>query len=136
LKKITQTAYLALAIASFGSHLGCTEWFGHRTTPEFQVVRYLNALHTTQRDFFSRSHRFGTLPETARVIEDQLPGYTVKATHDNYELNLELRSTGYSLRAIPKPHGTGRRSFFIDETGIVRQSWGPEPASSVSEVLK
>ena len=41
--------------------------------------------------------------------------------------------SGYTVSAVPKTFGTtGRRTFYLDQTGVIRQNWGQEPATSTS----
>jgi hypothetical protein len=33
-------------------------------------------------------------------------------------------------------NSTGRRSFFSDQTMVIRENWGPEPATANSKEIK
>ena len=46
----------------------------------------------------------------------------------------QQQAGGYEVLATPEGK-SGRRSFFSDETLVIRQSLGPEPANAVSPEL-
>jgi len=47
-----------------------------------------------------------------------------------YVFLLALTESGYQINANPKTFGaTGRRTFYLDQNGIVHQNWGREPAA-------
>ena len=44
---------------------------------------------------------------------------------------------GYTLTVTPESYnGSGRRSFFSDQTMVIRENWGPEPATASSKEIK
>jgi hypothetical protein len=44
---------------------------------------------------------------------------------------------GYTITAVPEVYNsTGRRSFYSDEAGVIRQNWAPEPATATSPEFK
>jgi hypothetical protein len=44
---------------------------------------------------------------------------------------------GYAVLATPVAFGnTGRRTFFADQSGIIHESWGQEPATQQSPEIK
>ena len=44
--------------------------------------------------------------------------------------------TGYTIIANPITGTTGRRTFFSDQSNVVREDWGPEPATVNSPEIK
>jgi hypothetical protein len=45
--------------------------------------------------------------------------------------------TGYSVTAVPEAFGnSGRRTFFSDQTLVVRNNWSQEPATVTSPEIK
>ena len=50
---------------------------------------------------------------------------------------LTATSTGYAVTAVPESFGnSGRRTFYSDQTLVVRNNWGPEPATPASPEIK
>jgi hypothetical protein len=50
---------------------------------------------------------------------------------------MSVTATGYAVHADPKVFGgTGRRTFYLDQNGIVHQNLGQEPASESSSEIK
>ncbi|MCC6393158.1 MAG: pilin, type IV, partial [Bryobacterales bacterium] len=44
---------------------------------------------------------------------------------------------GYTISAVPVAFGnTGRRTFFSDQTLVIRENWGQEPANAQSKEIK
>jgi hypothetical protein len=44
---------------------------------------------------------------------------------------------GYTIVAVPTVfNSTGRRTFFSDQTLVIRQNWGAEPATAQSGEIK
>lgn len=65
-------------------------------------------------------------PQSAGLIAGGLAG----GNSSGYVFTVTATPTGYSVSAVPKTFGsTGRRTFFSDQTGIIRQNWGSDPAT-------
>lgn len=72
-------------------------------------------------------------PEAAGLIPASLAG----GTASGYVYAIAPAAGGYALTAVPKTFGsTGRRTFYSDQTGIVRENWGQDPATAQSPELK
>jgi prepilin-type N-terminal cleavage/methylation domain-containing protein len=72
-------------------------------------------------------------PKGAKLI----PGSLATGEKNGYVFTLTKLPGGFTVNATPKVFGkNGRRTFFIDEDGIVRQNWGPEPATATSPEIK
>ena len=68
-------------------------------------------------------------PEAANLI----PGSLAAGESSGYLFTLTATPTGYTVSAVPKVFGTtGRRTFYLDQTGVIRQNWGQEPATATS----
>jgi len=58
-------------------------------------------------------------------------------TKNGYKFQMVQTPQGFNVIAVPVQFGnTGRRTFFADQTGVIRQNWGAEPATATSEELK
>ncbi|MBM3745840.1 MAG: type II secretion system protein [Acidobacteria bacterium] len=54
-----------------------------------------------------------------------------------YKFEMTGRADGYTITAVPNVYNTdGRRSFFSDESMVMRENWGPEPATAASPEVK
>jgi hypothetical protein len=60
-----------------------------------------------------------------------------EGTKNGYKFVLTGTPTGYTVNANPvTPGTTGRRTFYSDQTGIIRENWGQEPANQSSKEIK
>ncbi|HEX4771293.1 MAG TPA: prepilin-type N-terminal cleavage/methylation domain-containing protein [Bryobacteraceae bacterium] len=72
-------------------------------------------------------------PSSAGLIAGGLAG----GNSSGYVFTVTQTPTGYSVTAVPKTfNSTGRRTFYSDQSGIVRQNWGSDPATANSPEVK
>jgi type IV pilus assembly protein PilA len=68
---------------------------------------------------------------------DLIPGDLAKGVKTGYQFILLGGANGYAVNANPVTFGsTGRRTFFSDQTHVIRQNWTSEPATANSEEIK
>ena len=54
-----------------------------------------------------------------------------------YHLTFDQTPGGYEIRAWPAQFGvTGRRNFYSDQSGVIRQNWSAEPATAASPEIR
>src|SRR5580692_7045628 len=54
-----------------------------------------------------------------------------------YVFTVAANPTGYIITAVPERFGdSGRRTFYSDQTNVIRQNWSQEPANVSSPELK
>jgi type IV pilus assembly protein PilA len=72
-------------------------------------------------------------PAAADLIgEDLAPG-----EKQGYRFTLTASQGGYIVTAVPVTYGTsGNKSFYSDQTMVIRENYGPEPATAQSKVIK
>ncbi len=71
-------------------------------------------------------------PQAAELI----PGKLASGEKNGYLYTLTLTSAGFAVNANPREFGnTGRRTFYMDQSGIVHQNLGREPATANSPEL-
>jgi len=59
-----------------------------------------------------------------------IPATLASGSASGYNFTVAQTPTGYSVTAVPKQFGsTGRRTFYSDQTNIVRENWGQDPAT-------
>ena len=72
-------------------------------------------------------------PSAADLIGNDLSG----GEKQGYKFTLTGNQGGYVITATPVTYGTsGSRSFFSDESMVIRENYGPEPATVASKEIK
>jgi prepilin-type N-terminal cleavage/methylation domain-containing protein len=102
---------------------------------ETAATQAIRTLHTAQVQYFAQNNRYATsLRELAgKVNSSEL----IAGEKSGYKFRVDETSTGYAIHAEPvKFKVNGSRTFFSDETMILRQHSGPEPATAESEEAK
>jgi type IV pilus assembly protein PilA len=113
---------------------------------EMAAIRQITAIHTAQTQYMSQ---FGKYAESLLQLgppasgaagpaaADIIPGDLASGIKTGYKFTVEPTKEGYSVTAVPQAFGsTGRRTFFSDQTLVIRQNWGAEPANAQSEEIK
>jgi type IV pilus assembly protein PilA len=114
---------------------------------EMAAIQQLKTLQTAQTQYMSQFGRFAiTLaelgPAAAGAPEGPsaaglIPQSLASGSNSGYNFTLAGQASGYAVTAIPAAFGqTGRRTFFSDQTGIVHENWGQEPATAQSPEIK
>ncbi len=66
-----------------------------------------------------------------------LPANLTQGSSGGYNFTLTQTPGGYAIVAVPKSfNSTGRRTFFSDQTDVVHQNWGQDPATANSPEMK
>ncbi len=114
---------------------------------ETMVVREMHTIGQCQTQYQSQFGRYAaTLAELGPPIKGGVEGpqaaNLVQASmasgeKDGYRFVMTATPGGYTLVASPEVFGkTGRRTFFLDQDGIVHQNLGQELASADSPEFK
>jgi len=113
---------------------------------ETAAIREMQTIHTAETQYYSQFGRYATaLPELGPPAGGQegasganlIPGELAKGLHSGYKFTLTGGPSGYTISAVPEVFGnTGRRTFFSDQTLVIRQNWTAEPATASSPELK
>jgi type IV pilus assembly protein PilA len=62
-----------------------------------------------------------------------IPAKLASGEKDGYLFTVTSTAGGYFVNAIPKSFGsTGRRTFYLDQNGVVHENWGRDPATGAS----
>jgi type IV pilus assembly protein PilA len=113
---------------------------------EMAVIREIGSIHQAETQYYSQFGKFaGSLsqlgppvsgadgPEAANI----LPKVLADGKKNGFIYTLAATSTGYAVTAVPESFGnSGRRTFYSDQTLVVRNNWGPEPATPASPEIK
>jgi len=113
---------------------------------EMAAVRQIHTVHTVQAQYMSQFGRYAaSLAELGPPASGQ-PGPTgadligqdmATGIKNGYQFTVQVSPTGYTINANPiTPGTTGRRTFYSDQTGIIRENWGQEPANANSQEIK
>ena len=114
---------------------------------EMAAIKTLNTINTTEIQYQSQFGKFATAitqlgpppsgggegPEAAGLISGNL----ATGTSSGYNFAVTQTPGGYAVSAMPKTFGsTGRRTFYTDQTGVIRENWSQDPATPTSSEIK
>ena len=96
---------------------------------ETAAIQRILLINYAERDFQSQHGRYATLVELGPPLSH--------SDTQGYRFNLTASEDSFIIHADPIIYGsTGRRSFYSDQRWVIRQNWGPEPATDESPELK
>ena len=113
---------------------------------ETAAIKAVQTIHQVEVQFQSQYGKFATsLAElgppasgaptaaAADLIGNDLAG----GIKQGYKFTLTGIPGGYQINANPETYGSsGSRSFFSDQTMVIRENYGPEPATANSKELR
>ncbi len=114
-------------------------------TNELAAIRMIGTIHTMQLQYQSQFGKFAvTLQELGPppsgqpgpAAADLIPEDLAKGKKSGFVFQMQGTPGGYTLTVVPETYNSsGRRSFFSDQTMVIRENWGPEPATVSSKVI-
>ena len=110
---------------------------------EMAVIQEINTIHKAQNMYYSQFGRFaenltqlGPSPNgqaASPAAADVIPGELARGVKNGYQFTLQLTKEGYQVNANPVAFGnTGRRTFFSDQSMVIRNNYSAEPATAQS----
>ncbi len=109
---------------------------------ETAAISHIRTIHTAQAQYQSQFGRFATSltelgPNTSgspnASAADLIPGDLASGDKGGYKFVLAGTPTGYSVTAIPDAfNSTGSRTFYSDQSLVIRENYGQEPATANS----
>jgi|SRR6476660_3671160 prepilin-type N-terminal cleavage/methylation domain-containing protein len=113
---------------------------------EMAVIREIGSIHQAETQYYSQFGKYATnlvqlgppvsgadSPEAANII----PKVLADGKKNGYIYTLAATAGGYSIQAVPESFGnSGRRTFYSDQTLVIRNNWGQEPATPASPEIK
>jgi type IV pilus assembly protein PilA len=109
---------------------------------ETAAITHIRTLHTAQAQYNSTFGRFAQSltelgPNTSgspnAAASDLIPGDLATGEKGGYKFVLSGTPTGYSITAIPRVfNSTGSRTFYSDQSLVMRENYGQEPATANS----
>ena len=114
---------------------------------ETAAISQIETLHKAETMYYSQFGRYATsLAElgppsgggnASPTSADLIPATLSAGENTGYVFTVQGTPTGYAVTAVPKAFGSsGRRTFFSNETLVIHQNWGQEPATAQSPEMK
>ena len=114
--------------------IGCPTNCTDLNTP---AIGNIKRIQVAEEELLKRHGRYGTLYEMLPSSGGLLPGELVDGQSRGHKFMLEVNGSNYSVRTVPVEWGrTGSRSFYSDQTSVIRESDGPTLASAGSKRLE
>jgi hypothetical protein len=122
-----------LMIAAILPLIGCPTNCTDLDTP---AIGNIKRIQVAEEEFLKRHGRYGKLYELSSG-GDFLPSELVDGQSRGHKFILEVSASAYSVQTVPVEWGrTASRSFYSDQTNVIRKSDGPTLASASSKELK
>ena len=113
---------------------------------ETAAIQAIQTIHAVETQYYSQFGRYavslaelsppasGTAgPAAADLISKDLS----EGKKSGYVFTVSATPTGYAISAVPEAfNSSGRRTFYSDQTLVVRNNWSQEPATVSSAELK
>ena len=113
---------------------------------EMAVIREIGSIHQAETQYYSQFGKYATnlsqlgppvsgadSPEAANII----PKVLADGKKNGFTYTLTATPSGYAISAIPDSFGnTGSRTFYSDQTLVIRNNYGQEPATPASPEIK
>jgi type IV pilus assembly protein PilA len=102
-----------------------------RYAGETAAIKSISTIHNMQVQYSSQYGRYATsLAELGDLIDSELAA----GQKTGYKFSLTSDQGGYAVSAVPTFYGSsGKRSFYSDQSMVVRINEGPEPATAHSK---
>jgi type IV pilus assembly protein PilA len=113
---------------------------------EMAVIREIGSIHQAETQYYSQFGKYAAAlpqlgppvsgadgPEAANII----PKVLADGKKNGFTYTLTATPSGYAITAVPDSFGnTGSRTFYSDQTLVIRNNWGQEPATPASPEIK
>lgn len=117
-----------------------------RFANETAAIRAIQTIHSGQVQYQSQFGKFATAltelgapqsgPDTAAAA-NLIPDTLAKGEKTGYKFAMSGTPAGYAIIATPSTFGTtGSRTFYSDQTMVIRENYGAEPATASSPEMK
>jgi type IV pilus assembly protein PilA len=115
-------------------------------TQETAAIRQIQTVHTAQTQYYSQFGRYAaTMAELGPPASgnagpsaaDLIPKDLAEGKKTGFTFAMQGGPQGYAVTAVPDVfNNTGRRSFYSDQTLVIKENWGAEPATVNSKEIK
>lgn len=108
---------------------------GRMYAQEQAAIRIMMTINTAEAQYHSQSHRWAaSLAELG--LKNLIPADLVAGDAGGYKFAVTSASNGYAVTAMPTTFGTtGARTFYSDQSLVVRENYGPQAATAASPVV-
>ncbi|HZT32506.1 MAG TPA: prepilin-type N-terminal cleavage/methylation domain-containing protein [Bryobacteraceae bacterium] len=113
---------------------------------ETAAIAAIKTLHSAETQYFSQFGRFAAnLTELGPPASGQpgpsgadlIPGDLAAGDKSGYKFTVTGGPSGYTISAVPIAYNsTGSRTFFSDQSLVIRENYGQEPATVNSKEIK
>jgi hypothetical protein len=112
-----------------------TPYKSRRYAQETAALRNLQTLNTAQVQYNSQFGRYArSLTELGPSASNLILADLAAGEKRGYKFTLTVTPEGYSIQAVPMVFGsTGSRTFYTDQSLIIRENYGPQPATANSK---
>jgi prepilin-type N-terminal cleavage/methylation domain-containing protein len=113
---------------------------------EMAAIRQIMTIHQAETQYYSQ---FGKYAESLVALgppasgaatpasSDLIPKVLADGKNSGYMFSVQATPTGYAVVAVPEAFGSsGRRTFFSDQTLVVRNNFTQEPANVNSPEIR
>ena len=110
------------------------------------AIAAIRTLHTAQTQYYSQYGRYATSltelgPPTSGAASpagaDLIEGALASGTKSGHKFIMTGNASGYVINVVPESFGnSGSRTFYSDQTMVIRQNYGQEPATVNSPEMK
>jgi hypothetical protein len=107
----------------------CSGWPRHAASPEMLALAGVKQLASAEIVYHNRSGRYGSLTELKSDDDEHISGTLKLLGSADYTTTVQASPGAFTICAVPIRRANrevvGRRSFFTDETLVIRESWVP-----------
>ena len=113
---------------------------------EMAVIREIGSIHQAETQYYSQFGKYATsLSQLGPPISGAdgveganiIPKVLADGKKNGYTYTLAATQGGYAVTAVPDSFGnSGRRTFYSDQTLVIRNNWSQEPATPASPEIK
>jgi len=115
--------------------IGC-QGRGDPVPPDVVAIRYLHELVLVEEQVRSQTSHYGLINEITPMLEARLSARFLRRVRESHSIRFAVTPQGYCVFALPLAGSYARRSFFVDQTGLIRQEWDGRKVTSQSPALR
>jgi type IV pilus assembly protein PilA len=113
---------------------------------EMAAIAQIKTIHAAQAQYYSQFGRYATKLEelgppasgnAGPSAADLIPGDLAKGKKSGFLFVVQGGPAGYAVNVNPEVYNsTGRRTFYSDQTLVIKENYGAEPATPASPEIK
>jgi type IV pilus assembly protein PilA len=109
------------------------------------AIAAIRTLHTAQTQYYSQYGRYAASltelgPPTSGAVgpggADLIDGTLASGSKGGHKFTMVGNASGYTITVIPEAVNVGSRTFYSDQSMVLRQNMGMEPATANSPEMK